>query len=136
MYKSDAHAALAYSARHAFDRIVTHVTCAKDALQTGFEQEWRALMRPGTQVATRANKTVVVALQLGWKPVGFRMRADHYEKRVGLPPNRTLAFRSGVDRLKAIISVCRNDLRARSDANITALSYLLNQIVRHRALNR
>src|SRR5258708_2258602 len=62
------------------------------------------------------------------------MRSDHDEERFSLPPNRALAFGSGADRLQTFVPVNRNNLRVCLDGYITALSYLLNQVMRHRAL--
>src|SRR5258708_34117136 len=88
--KRDAHTALAHTARHPLDRIVTHVTRAKDSLQIGFEQEGRTLMRPGKQIAASANKpfssrcnSVGIQLVLACAPI--MMKSASVFRRTGLP---------------------------------------------------
>src|ERR1700761_6245292 len=62
MNKRDGHAALAHSARYAFDRVVADVTGAKDAGQAGFERKRMARLFPGAKIAPSADIPAGIAL--------------------------------------------------------------------------
>src|SRR6202030_70440 len=136
MHESNGHAAFSYAAGNALDRVVANVTYTEEARKICFQQKWSTICHPTWLVAHLAPRAdiAVFALELRWQPMGYCIGADHDKQCICSPPDDRLPRFPGFYCFQVIRAVCRDHLSFRLHPNARRESSLIDQVLRHAAL--
>jgi hypothetical protein len=133
------HRALTDGARDALDRARPHVAGDEDARHGRLEQVRVAPQRPagGLRVGAGEDEPALVARDHPLQPVGARRRADEDEARVDrLEALRAVAAADAQRPHVPVLALRGERDRAGADVDVRQLCELLDQVVRHRLLQR
>src|SRR5579859_2917339 len=136
MHESNGHATFSYAAGNAFDGVVANVAYAEKAGQVRFQQKWGTGSCPIRLVAYLAPRAdvAVFALELRRQPIGDRIGADHDKERIRIASEGRLPRFPGFYCFQTIRTVSRDHLSFRLHPNARHESNLIDQVLRHAAL--
>src|ERR1700722_3482590 len=136
MHESNGHTAFPYAAGNALDRVVAYVTYTEEARKICFQQKWSTICCPTMlvpQFASRAD-IAVFTLELRWQPMGYGIGSDHDKQCICSPADQRLPFFPGLYFFQTLRAVCRDHLSFRLHPNAGRESNLIDQVLRHAAL--